>query len=96
MSAALAEFLVDGAFLSEWCAAAGQLPPRSTATLAQDDDNVRALIRQVVTVAGVYPSSDVTAVVNPVLAQAFLQVFKLQIEPDVAAQQAVEALNPPK
>jgi ABC-type glycerol-3-phosphate transport system substrate-binding protein len=95
VATALAEFLVDGDFLSEWSAAAGQLPTRSTATVAQDDD-VRAFVRQVVSAAQVYPSADVAQAITPLLEQAFLQVFKLQVDPEVAARQAVEALTPPK
>ncbi|MFZ6031470.1 MAG: extracellular solute-binding protein [Chloroflexota bacterium] len=95
MAAALAEFLVDGTYLTAWSTAAGVLPTRSTAAAPEGPSNLRDFATQVATVAVVYPPADVTAVLNPLLSQAVLQVFKLQVEPQVAAQQAVDALKPP-
>jgi ABC-type glycerol-3-phosphate transport system substrate-binding protein len=95
VAAALAEFLVEAAYLDTWSSAAGYLPTRSTAASFSNDPD-RALIAQVVAAAVAYPSADVTASVNPLLAQAMLQVFKQQALPEVAARQAADALRTPK
>lgn len=96
VAASLAEFLVDGNYLAKWCPLVGYLPTRSTTPDAWPDATLNNFVAQVVIGAHTYPATDIMDAINPLLGQAMLQVFKLQVEPEVAAQQAVEALETSK
>jgi ABC-type glycerol-3-phosphate transport system substrate-binding protein len=91
----LAEFLVDGSFLEEWCKAAGYLPPRSSALAGWSDTSQRSLVSQIAISAQLYPPADVLSSLGSPLAEAVLRVVKLQTDPATAAQDAVNSLNRP-
>jgi len=88
----LAEFLVDDTYLLEWSLASGYLPVYVYSPGLYADQGVDSFISQLCTISHLYPPSDVMAVVNPLLAQAQTQVFKLNVLPEEAAQQAIDAL----
>jgi ABC-type glycerol-3-phosphate transport system substrate-binding protein len=95
MAVELAEFLTDGEYLARWCQAAGYIPPRSSALATGGNIAIQSLFSQIVFSARLYPAADTLANLSPPLQQAFLQVFKLQTDPAVAAQEAVNSLNEP-
>jgi len=95
LAAQLATFLTEPSFLAEWCAQAGYLPPRPSALSGWSDPLTQAWLGQLAQAAAPYPAKDVLTVLKPVLKQALLEVFKLQLEPDAAAQQAAEGLRTP-
>ncbi len=95
LGAQLAQFLTGSAYLAEWTAAAGYLPPRASALAAWHDPNLRTLVDQLVLSAHLYPSADVLASLGPPLQQAVVQVLKQQSDPLMAAQEAADYLNAP-
>ena len=88
----LAEFLVDPVYLAGWSQLAGYLPVQTFAPGLWPDPLTDAFVAQICTAGHLYPPADVMMVVNPLLAQAQSQVFKLDVPPAEAAQQAVDAL----
>ena len=94
LSAQLAEFLTDSAFLSRWTEAAEVLPTRPSA-LQTSSDASKLLQTQMLLSARPFPLADVVASLGPVLQQATLQVLKGQSDPQAAAQAAVKSLAGP-
>lgn len=93
--AQLVEFLTTAEYLAEWSEAAGYLPPRPNAMLAWAGNLDLALLDQVSSSAQLAPSSDVTAVLGPVLNEVTIDVLKEQTDPATAAQKAIEGLIAP-
>lgn len=91
----LAEFLTASDFLSEWTAAAGYLPPRSSALEGWPNTTLQRLAEQVARSTQIFPPTDVMITLSPALQQAVVEVLKEQIDPEAAAQQAVELVAGP-
>jgi ABC-type glycerol-3-phosphate transport system substrate-binding protein len=95
LSVALAEFLTSSDFLAEWTAEAGYLPPRRSALAGWSDRSLRNLVGNIVESAHLVPPADVLAVVSPALQMATTEVLKQESDPETAAKQAIELLQPP-
>jgi multiple sugar transport system substrate-binding protein len=95
MSARLAEYLLEDAFLGPWTFAAGYLPPHSGALDAWRDEQLRNLVNQIQESAQLLPPSGVIAEVGPLLMQATVDVLKEQADPVSAAKTALENLGTP-
>lgn len=95
LSVALAEYLVDPAFLGRWNAAAGYLPTRSGALAGWSNQSMQSLINQVVLSAQLRPPNEILVSLGPILREAGLSVLRDQVDPAVAAQVAVEKLGGP-
>lgn len=91
----LAEFLTASDFLSQWTAAAGYLPPRSSALEGWSNSTLQGLAEQVARSNQIFPPTDVMITVSPALQQAVVEVLKDQVDPETAAQEAVEAVAGP-
>ena len=91
----LAEFLTASDFLAEWTAAAGYLPPRSSALEGWSNTTLQRLAEQVARSTQIFPPTDVMITLSPALQQAVVEVLKEQIDPESAAQQAVELVAGP-
>jgi ABC-type glycerol-3-phosphate transport system substrate-binding protein len=94
LSVALAEFLTSSDFLAEWTAEAGYLPPRRSALAGWSDRSLRNLVGNIVESAHLLPPADVLAVVSPALQMATTEVLKQESDPETAAKQAIELLQP--
>lgn len=95
LSLELAQFLSDSRFLANWTGAIGYLPPSSSAMASWRTAALRSFASQVSQSARLYPSADVLTIIAPVLQKATVDVLKQQIDPQAAAQAAVESiLNP--
>ena len=95
ISAQLAEFLSTGAFLAEWTAASGYIPPRSSTLSAWENVSIQTLLNQVAPSARLAPSLDIITTLGPVLQNATVDILKEQSDPVTAAGAAAEVLNPP-
>jgi ABC-type glycerol-3-phosphate transport system substrate-binding protein len=95
LSARLAEFLVQGQFLSEWTYAAGYLPPRADALQGWQDETLRSMVERISLSAQLAPPADVLSSMGPALEQAVVDVLKAQSDPQTAAQTAVEQISQP-
>jgi len=93
LSAALAEFLVEPQFLSEWALASGYLPPRPSALDAWQDQNLRTSLNQIALMTRLRPSNDIIASLGPIIREQTLQVVQGLVDPSQAAQVAVESLE---
>lgn len=93
--AALAEYLVEPAFLARWSEAAGFLPSRTTALAAWEDLALAAILEEVALSSQLEPATDLMIQIGPVLQSATLQILKDQIAPHAAAQAAVDSLSTP-
>jgi len=93
--AALADYLVEPAFLARWSEAAGFLPPRRNALAAWDDAALAAILEEVALSSQLEPATDLMLQIGPVLQSATLQILKDQIAPHAAAQAAVDSLSTP-
>lgn len=91
----LAEFLTASDFLARWTAAAGYLPPRSSALEGWTNTSLQRLAEQTARSAQIFPPSDVMSALSPALLQATVEVLKEQVEPQTAAQEAVEPVIAP-
>jgi multiple sugar transport system substrate-binding protein len=91
----LAEFLTTSEFLSEWTAAAGFLPPRSSALAGWSDSVLQSLVSKIVLSAEIIPSTDVLTVLSPAMQEATVEVLKEQADPITAAQSAEESVKGP-
>lgn len=94
-SVELAEFLSQGDFLARWTTALGYLPPRPSALADWSTATQRALAGEIVSSARLIPTSDVLNSLSPLLQKATLDVLKLQVEPEVAAREAVAGIGEP-
>jgi ABC-type glycerol-3-phosphate transport system substrate-binding protein len=95
ISAQLAEFLSISAFLAEWNALIGYLPPRPSALSAWESLPIQTLLNQVASSAQLEPSLDVITTLGPVLQKATVDILKDQANPVTAAGEAVETLSAP-
>ena len=95
ISAQLAEFLSTGAFLAEWTAASGYLPPRPSALSAWENVSIQNLLNQVAPSARLAPSLDIITALGPVLQKATVDILKEQSDPVTAADAAAEGLTAP-
>jgi ABC-type glycerol-3-phosphate transport system substrate-binding protein len=95
-SARLAEYLSDPAFLAQWDAALGLLPPRPSALAAWPNSSLKPVLEEVTRMAQVRPSNDVMAGLAPALEAATLQVMKRESDAVQAARTAAERLSIPK
>jgi ABC-type glycerol-3-phosphate transport system substrate-binding protein len=96
LSVALAEYLTSSDFLAEWTATAGYLPPRRSALAGWPDRSLRNLVGNIVESAHLVPPADVLAVVSPALQKATIEILKQERDPEAAARQAIEQLQPPE
>lgn len=95
LSARLAIFLTDGAFLSTWTLTAGYLPPSSSALSAWSDVSLRNLADQLASSARLMPPAEVLSALGPAVEDAVIQVLKHQADPRLTAQVVAERLNRP-
>jgi multiple sugar transport system substrate-binding protein len=91
----LAEFLTTSDFLSQWTAASGYLPPRSSALDGWSNTTLQILAEQIARSAQIFPPADVMTAVSPALQQATVEVLKEQIDPATAAQEAADTVLGP-
>lgn len=91
----LAEFLTASEFLSEWTAAAGYLPPRSSALEGWSNTTLQRLAEQIARSSQIHPPTDVMLTLSPALQQAVVEVLKEQIDPQTAAQEAIDLIAGP-
>jgi multiple sugar transport system substrate-binding protein len=91
----LAEFLTTSDFLSQWTAASGYLPPRSSALDGWSNTTLQRLAEQIARSAQIFPSADVMTAISPALQQATVEVLKEQIDPATAAQEAANTVSGP-
>jgi ABC-type glycerol-3-phosphate transport system substrate-binding protein len=91
----LAEFLTASDFLSRWTAAAGYLPPRSSALEGWSNTTLQNLAEEVARSAHIFPPTDAMSALSPALQQAALEVLKEQMDPETAAQEAIELVAEP-
>lgn len=95
VSVRLAEYLAQSDFLAAWSAAAGYVPPRPSSLAAWSNQNLKALLSQLVLSAQVRPSNYLVSSLGPVLQEAATQVIRNQGDPTQAAEAAAERLNLP-
>ena len=95
LSAQLAEFLTDSAFLSKWTEAAEVLPTRPSSMQTSSGSTLKLQQSQMLLSARPFPLADVQASLGPVLQEATLKVLKGQSDPLAAAQAAVKSLAGP-
>jgi multiple sugar transport system substrate-binding protein len=95
LSAALAEYLVEPAFLAHWSEISGFLPPRANAVELWQDESARSLADDVSLSAHLIPSGDIISSLGSTLQQAVLQVLRQEKTPIDAAQEAVNSLGIP-
>lgn len=93
--AALAEHLVDPAFLARWSEAGGFLPTRSLALEGWEETGQTLIIEQVALSGVLEPGMGVMLEIGPALQAATLQILKDQVDPRAAAQAAVDSLGAP-
>jgi ABC-type glycerol-3-phosphate transport system substrate-binding protein len=95
ISAQLAEFLTTSAFLAEWTAASGYVPPRPSALSAWENVSIQTLLNQVAPSAQLTPGLDIITALGPVLQKATVDILKEQSDPATAAEAAVDLLAAP-
>lgn len=95
MSARLAEYLLEDAFLGQWTFTAGYLPPHSGALASWQDPQLSSLVNQIQESAHLLPPPGVMTKVGPLLKQATVDVLKEQSDPVNAAETAIENLDTP-
>lgn len=91
----LAAFLVESAFLANWNAAIGYVPPRFSALAAWQPADWRDKMAELSATAELLPPADVLAILGPPLRQATVDVLKLQVDPATAASAVIATLNSP-
>lgn len=93
--AELAAFLSDPEFMSQWSAAAGYLPARSSALDAWTPDQRQVLARQIVGNAHNAPSPLAYPDIGPALSDAIVALLKQEITPEDAVARTLEQLSGP-
>lgn len=88
----LAEFLTESSFLGDWSEAAGVLPSRPSSLEDWQDTASAAALGPIAASAKLYPSTDALASLGPALQEAVVEVLKGQVDPQTAAQTAVNRL----
>ena len=95
LTAELAIYLSESAFVGDWTEAIGYLPPRPSALEGWRDASLRSFARQISQSASLVPSADVLPSLATPLVGAVAEMLKLQSDPDTAAQEAVNSLLSP-
>ncbi len=95
LSVELAEFLTQADFLAQWSQAAGFLPPRPSSLQLWPDEEAIRLLDRISRFAQPLPSADLLNTLGSPLQQATIQVLKDQVEPLIAAQEALAQLSAP-
>ncbi|MEJ5223441.1 MAG: extracellular solute-binding protein [Anaerolineales bacterium] len=79
----LMQFLTDPAFMSDWCLAAGYLPPRPSALEKWTDANMIVTVREMSNSAHILPAVEFRQKTGPVLAEALASLLKGQTAEEV-------------
>ena len=95
LSVKLMEWLSEPDFLGKWNEATGSLPTRPSALAGWKNQAMKAALSQVAVAASPRPSSDLISSLGPILRDGTMKVIRLEIEPQQAANQAVEKLASP-
>ncbi len=95
ISAQLAQFMSDSAFLARWTAAAGYLPARPSALSNWPESASRTLAEQIVLAAHPIPDVAVLNTLGPAIQQPMIELFRGNLEPVEAAEEAVRRLDVP-
>ncbi len=95
LSTALAQFLTESIYLSEWTLAAGYLPPRPSVLATWPDSPKNALASRLVLSAQLLPSVEVLNSLGPLIQQATADVLTGQQKPAEAAQSVASRLGGP-
>jgi len=93
LATALAESLVEPAFMSQWTFASGKLPTRPSALESWQHNDLRTMLNQISMMAVVQPSNTITSSIGPILRDATLQVLRELVEPSQAAKVAEESIQ---
>lgn len=93
LSVELAEFITTSEFLTRWSPAAGLLPPRSSALPGWFDTTTRNIIGRTVLSANIVSPADVLTAISPALKQATIDVLNTTVDPQTAAQTAVNQVS---
>ena len=93
LAVALAENLVEPGFLAGWSEAFGQLPMRPSALSSWKDEQLRTALDSLAAVTKLTPGTEVLNSVAPALHDAVIAVLRDDIDPQEAAQKAVESLQ---
>ena len=93
---ALAEYLVNGTFLSEYSPNSGYLPTRPTSLTTVTNQSLKTLISQLVVAAHVRPASDLTTTIGPIVQESTVQIIKRQTNSVEAATTVTDKLLPPE
>jgi len=95
LSAQLAEFLTDEAFLSAWTAVSGYIPTRSNSLSSWDETNLRFLIGEVASSIRLVPPLEILTTIGPILQKATIDVLKEEASPINAVETAINSLETP-
>jgi len=90
---ALAEYLVQPDYLSEWTMEAGYMPPRPSSLEGWRGQILRTTVSQVALMTQLRPSNEVISSIGPILREGVRQVLQDQLGPAQAAREAVESLE---
>ena len=93
MAVDLAESLLDPAFLANWTAMIGYMPPRSSALEAWDDQSLRGIVSQISLMTRLRPTTDILSSLGPILQTQTQQILQVLIDPAQASQAALESLG---
>ncbi|RME08868.1 MAG: extracellular solute-binding protein [Anaerolineae bacterium] len=91
----LAEFLSASEFVSIWSRAAGYLPARPSALQSGWENHPEYAMLNRVIAASTLVSPTLTQTLGPLLQAALLDVLKEGVDPAIAAQEILDALNTP-
>ncbi len=89
----LLEQLSQSQFIAEWNAAYGGIPPRPSALDSWQDPTMRSLLSQVSVMAVLKPSNSISINLGPIIRDAVIQVLRDDVDPTIAAQNALESLQ---
>jgi ABC-type glycerol-3-phosphate transport system substrate-binding protein len=89
----LVKHLSDPVFLGQWTAAGGYLPPHPAALREWPAGARSQFVQGLVEAAHLAPSENLLSTLGPILRQAALAVLRQQVDPALAASQAVELLK---
>ena len=89
----LAEFLIQSDFLAEWSLAAGYIPPRPSSLEGWTDQGLRSTVSQIALMTQMYPSNEIITKLGPILRDGTIQILQETVDPEQAAQVAVESLE---
>lgn len=95
LSTALAQFLTEPEYLTEWTQAAGYLPPRPSVLAAWPESPKSALASRLVLSAQLIPPAQALTTLGPLIQQATTDVLNGQQTPVEAAQSVANRLTGP-